>query len=78
MDNVSFPSRLLIIYDLETEKTGFRPAQMQTHTHTSMHEQNIDHRQPHILPLEMNAQKAVFILPAILSISHYPLSGLTL
>lgn len=34
MDNVSFPSRLFIIYDLTTKKTGVSPVRNIEHTYT--------------------------------------------
>jgi len=37
MDNVSFPSGLFIIYDLNTEKTGLRSDWNNKHTHTHTH-----------------------------------------
>lgn len=37
MDKVSFPSGLCIIYDVNTERTGFRPDRENRHTY--MHQQ---------------------------------------
>lgn len=68
MDNVSFPSRLFIIYDLTTKKTGVSQLR------------NIEHKcyqLLHLLSFQRGAivdhvQEERLTLPAHLHISHYP------
>lgn len=47
LDNISFPSRLFLIYDLNTEKTACRPdGEQKAQIHASVHKQRVDHINP--------------------------------